>query len=44
MTTLKKNNPSINEDDGKLNTFKIGEIISKDYQVSSKLETMLKVS
>ena len=27
-----KYNPSLNEDGGKLNTFKIGEIISKDYQ------------
>ena len=33
MTTFLKHNPSLNEDSGKLNTFKIGEITSKDYQV-----------
>ena len=37
-----KHNPSLNEDGGKLNTFKIGEIISKDYQDSFKLETVLR--
>ena len=37
-----KYNPSLNEDGGKFNTFKIGEIISKDYQDSFKLETVLR--